>query len=436
MAPSPWSPARRPLRATVVAAVATLGLLVAGAPAEGRSLPGTRAVTRPPVTGVYQLSSADARIASMLAARATTATFGTSFSGVVLDAASQRVVWEKNARTALKPASTTKLATASDALTVFGPDTRFTTKIVQGTASNRVVVVGSGDPGLSSSQLDAMAKKVASTLRGRGITTARVYIDDDVFPTTFTRATGWLSSYVPADFTPLHGLVRDQRDVADTGTDVGTYVRDRLKAYGVSAGYYGRTNSSSRAAVLATSSGPTVSASIGRMLLNSDNEIAEAFHRLVGIARKKGNTWAAARAAQSEVLFQQDLYITALYDGSGLSRSDRLSAIQLARILDRAVDPQRAELWPLRSAASIPTAGRTGTLQAKYGRFSTSPSSCAAGRLWAKTGTLSDVVALAGFTTGTDGRVKTFAFLVNGKSSSLALKQSVDALAATVTGCY
>ena len=32
--------------------------------------------------------------------------------------------------------------------------------------------------------------------------------------------------------------------------------------------------------------------------------------------------------------------------------------------------------------------------------------------------------------------MKTFAFLVNGKTSSTTLKQNVDMLAATVNGCY
>ena len=42
----------------------------------------------------------------------------------------------------------------------------------------------------------------------------------------------------------------------------------------------------------------------------------------------------------------------------------------------------------------------------------------------------------SGWTTGADGRAKTFAFLVNGKTSSTTLKQNVDMLAATVNGCY
>ena len=87
----------------------------------------------------------------------------------------------------------------------------------------------------------------------------------------------------------------------------------------------------------------------------------------------------------------------------------------------------------MQAAQAIPTAGRTGTL--RY-RFTTTQSKCAVGRVWAKTGTLSDVVSLAGFTKGTDGRVKVFAFVVNGKSSTTTLKNDVDMLAATVTGCY
>ena len=87
----------------------------------------------------------------------------------------------------------------------------------------------------------------------------------------------------------------------------------------------------------------------------------------------------------------------------------------------------------MQSAQAIPTAGRTGTLE---NRFTTTQSKCAVGKVWAKTGTLSDVVSLAGFTKGADGRVKAFAFVVNGKDSTTTLKQNIDMLAATVNGCY
>jgi D-alanyl-D-alanine carboxypeptidase/D-alanyl-D-alanine-endopeptidase (penicillin-binding protein 4) len=430
--------ASRPAARAVLGAAIT-GLLLLGSthPASAGTAAATQSAAPAVATSTlaaYTYTAADVRMRSALTSRATSARFGTSFTGAVVDAASNTVVWRKNGDTALMPASTAKLVTAANALTVFGPAKRFTTTVRATTSVNQVIVVGSGDPSLSSAQLDAMARTTAAHLAARGVKSARVWIDDDVFPTP-TLATGWKSSYVPDSITPVRGLVRDQRDLTDTSADVGRYVRDRLTAYGIPTVYYsGRKNAVSGSAVIASSRGATLSTSVSRMLLNSDNEIAEAVHKLVGIAKGTGATWSGARTAQTRVLSQQGLTATALYDGSGLSRADRLSALQLARIVDRGLDPTlQDKLWPMQSAAAIPTAGRTGTL--KY-RFTTTQSKCAVGRLWAKTGRLSDVVSLAGFTKGTDGRLKAFAFVVNGKESSTTLKQSIDMLAATVNGCY
>lgn len=425
---------RRTSRRTAVVAATALGtgVLLAAAPGSATAAPAAT------VAATYAPTPADSRMATALTSRATIARFGTQFSGAVIDATSNTVVWSKNGSTALKPASTTKLVTAANALTVFGPDKRFTTRVRAGSTRDRVIVQGSGDPSLSSVQLDAMARSVAATLAGRGLRTApvRVYVDDDVFPTP-TLATGWKTSYVPDSITPVRGLVRDQSTSSDTSADVGRYFRDRLKVYGIAgAGFYGRGDAVSGSAVLASSQGSALATSVNRMLLRSDNEIAEALHKLVGIAKGTGATWSGARTAQAKVLAQQGLSATALYDGSGLSRSDQLTTVQLARLVDRGVDTSNAALWPMRSAEGMPTAGRTGTLSASSRRFVTAPSSCAAGRLWAKTGRLSDVVALAGFTKGADGRVKIFAFVVNGKESTTTLKQNVDMLAATVNGCY
>lgn len=419
-------------RTAVVAATALAGGILLAA------TPGTATAAPRPSERTYVGSLADSRMATALTSRATTARFGTQFSGAVIDASSNAVVWSKNGTTALMPASTTKLVTAANALTALGPTKRFTTRVRAGAAADQVIVQGSGDPSLSSAQLDGMAKTVAATLTTRGLTTApvRVYVDDDVFPTP-TLATGWKTSYVPDSITPVRGLVRDQSSSSDTSADVGRYFRDRLKVHGIAgAGYSGRADAASSSATLASSQGSALSTSVNRMLLYSDNEIAESLHKLVGIAHGSGATWTGARTAQAATLARQGVSATALYDGSGLSRSDRLTAVQLARLVDRGVDTTNTALWPMRSAEGMPTAGKTGTLSASSKRFVTAQSSCAAGRLWAKTGRLSDVVALAGFTKGADGRVKVFAFVVNGKDSTTTLKQNVDMLAATVTGCY
>jgi D-alanyl-D-alanine carboxypeptidase/D-alanyl-D-alanine-endopeptidase (penicillin-binding protein 4) len=380
----------------------------------------------------YAVSPGDTRMRSALTSRATAARFGTSFSGAVVDAASNATVWSKNGGTGRMPASTTKLVTASNALTLFGPGKRWTTTVRAGAATNQVILVGAGDPSLKSAGIDAMAKTTAAALLAKKITAARVYVDDDVFPTP-SLAYGWKASYVPASITPVRGLVRDQKNTADTSADAGRYFRDRLKARGVTAAvYYGRANAASGSKIIASTTGSTLSTMVSTMLLNSDNEIAEALHKLVSRSMGYGASWSGARTAQAKELAVQKLATGALYDGSGLSRADRITALQLARIVDRGIDPAtQAKLWPL--ASGLPSAGRSGTLAS---RFTTAATKCAVGRVWAKTGTLNDVVALAGWTRGADGRVKTFAFLVNAKTSTTTLKQSVDMLAATVTGCY
>ena len=240
---------------------------------------------------------------------------------------------------------------------------------------------------------------------------------------------------MPDSIAKVRGLVRDQRESSDTSAEAARYFAVQLRSHGITTvGYYGRANAASSSTVIASSQGATLSTMVSRMLLNSDNEIAEALHKIVGYKLGYGTSWSGARSAQAKQLAAQGLKATALYDGSGLSRADRLSALQLTRVVDRALDARYSDrLWPLQSAQAMPTAGRTGTL--KY-RFTTTASKCAVGKVWAKTGSLSDVVSLAGFTKGTDGRVKVFAFVVNGKSSTTTLKQNVDMLAATVNGCY
>ena len=424
----------RPLTLTVLGAAVTGAVLLGVAPPASAVGGVQAAAVSSLATATYAPSAADKRIASALGSRVTTARFGTSFTGAVIDSGSNATVWSRNGGTALKPASTTKLVTASNALSLFGPDRRFTTTVRVGSASNRVILQGSGDPSLSSGGLDAMARTTASTLLAKRITSVRVYVDDDVFPTP-TLAYGWKASYVPDSITPVRGVVRDQRDNSDTSAEAARYFRDRLRAHGVpTVGYYGRANAATTSAVLASTTGSTVATMVSRMLLNSDNEIAESLHKLVGRKLGYGATWTGARTAQAKQLAAQGLSATALYDGSGLSRADRLTAIQLTRVVDRGLDIRyRDRLWPMQSAQAIPTAGKTGTL--KY-RFTTAQSKCAVGKVWAKTGTLSDVVSLAGFTKGTDGRVKVFAFVVNGKDSTTTLKQNIDMLAATVNGCY
>lgn len=91
-------------------------------------------------------------------------------------------------------------------------------------------------------------------------------------------------------------------------------------------------------------------------------------------------------------------------DGSGLSRMDYVSANSLVLLLTHMWnDPAHRE--PFR--ATLPQAAVSGTLA---GRLTGTP---AAGRVWAKTGTLSNVRTLSGYAETRDGEPLVFSILVN-----------------------
>jgi D-alanyl-D-alanine carboxypeptidase/D-alanyl-D-alanine-endopeptidase (penicillin-binding protein 4) len=129
----------------------------------------------------------------------------------------------------------------------------------------------------------------------------------------------------------------------------------------------------------------------------------------------------------------------ALLDGSGLSRKDRVTPRFLIDVLRlaRVTDPARFAV--MFEDEAMPVAGRSGTLDDRYGRFVTRQSRCAAGDVRAKTGTLFDTVGLSGVATTSTGRERVFSILVNDRPqrfSTLSTRQAVDGLAATIAGCW
>ena len=92
-------------------------------------------------------------------------------------------------------------------------------------------------------------------------------------------------------------------------------------------------------------------------------------------------------------------------DGSGLSRYDYLTADALTWLLTYLwADPKHAELY----RAALPVFGVTGNIA---GRLKDTPAS---GRVWAKTGSMSQVRSLSGYIVTAEGEPLVFAFIVNG----------------------
>jgi serine-type D-Ala-D-Ala carboxypeptidase/endopeptidase (penicillin-binding protein 4) len=405
---------------------------------------------------------AQQRIVSLLPQRvARTAALGRYRTGLVTDPVTGAALWSSGATTPMRGASTTKLATAITTLQVLGTSTRFPTRVVAGRTAREVVLVAGGDPMLTSTQLKALARSTAAALLPAvpaapqtppapttppKVVRFTVTVDDTLFPAP-TSASGWTSSYQPYVVTPVRPLVRDLRNGWDTAADVTTYFTGQVNAALASSlkartditphvVYTGRLKATPGAAELARFAGNTSGAALRWMLLVSDNDVAEMLFRLNAIASGAGGSWSAASSSELSTLRSLGIDVTGwrIYDGSGVSRNDRVTARGLVQLLTVAASPKRPKLNVLRGW--LPVAGNSGTLDA---RFTARPTSCARGKVYAKTGTLFDTIGLAGYAKGSDGHWRTFAVLVRSvdpRYSKLQVRRAVEVIPATATGCY
>ncbi|RMH63365.1 MAG: D-alanyl-D-alanine carboxypeptidase/D-alanyl-D-alanine-endopeptidase [Cyanobacteria bacterium J003] len=106
-----------------------------------------------------------------------------------------------------------------------------------------------------------------------------------------------------------------------------------------------------------------------------------------------------------------------LVDGSGLSRQDWLTPNGLVTLLQQMARTDHALLW----RRSLPLAGRSGTLRQRL------RDTAAQDRVWAKTGTLRGVAALAGYVEPLEDRPLVFSMVVNQAGETTAhLRAGLD----------
>jgi D-alanyl-D-alanine carboxypeptidase/D-alanyl-D-alanine-endopeptidase (penicillin-binding protein 4) len=157
--------------------------------------------------------------------------------------------------------------------------------------------------------------------------------------------------------------------------------------------------------VLASHDGPPLSELIKSINKPSQNLHAEMMLRLLGARVKGEGSLAAGLAAVREFLKRVGApgESWSLIDGSGLSRTDLLTAHEIVSLL-AAMDRHR---YAAAFRDSLPVAGLDGTLAS---RMKGTP---AAKRVFAKTGTLRQANALAGYLTTRQGERLAFSIVVN-----------------------
>lgn len=387
----------------------------------------------------------------------------------------------QRAGTPLVPAALMQIVTGAVILEAAGPAATYTTEVfvrrdaleaaAGGVLTADLYLVGRGDPVLSTlayvgrfdepiafTDFAELAVKTAASLRNLGIARVEgaVLADETRFPEAERDYTAqivqpdslpiWKESYVASNQAgPLSGLLLNDGYVSfpadagptqnvradDPGLHAAQVLDGLIEARGVPVSVEAATGTAppvSELVSLGDVESPPMAEIVARMLRQSDNTTAEMLLKEIG-RRSWGSARAEAVVGAHDVLQRQLGMPTAgvvISDGSGLSVHNRLTCDLVAGLLLQAGPDS-----PLVQGLAV--VGESGTL--RDCEVGPDPSTGAApapvpgegavapdlptGTVWAKTGTLDDVSALAGMTVARNGDVLTFALISNREGLSL-----------------
>jgi len=288
----------------------------------------------------------------------------------LLDLSTGEIVFESNAFSQRKPASTMKILAAAATLKHLDPNYVFSTTVSLGPVKDSLVINGDYDPWISFNDKTAKKMKRTSFLRlafnslsaakknsGGSVKNLKIYYND-------------LYSNEVATFKAFY----KKRGVKTSFIRV-----TEPKAQEISG------------AQILFSDSPTVKEMMNWFLLWSDNALSERMARLS--AKAAGHEFNDKGVAITFSTLLQEMEIDPskiiIKDASGLSRENKVTANVMAKLLYKVhSDPLLATL-----IEGLPVSGESGTLERRY--VETAPG--AVGLVKAKTGTLTGTVSLAGY---------------------------------------
>ena len=346
---------------------------------------------------------------------------GSHAGAYAVDLGSGRVLYSRNANLRLAPASNEKLLTTSSALLRLGPDTTLDTVVrpapdavlqPDGTLAGDLILVGAGDPSLN----DVAMRDLVAQLRRAGIrrVTGAIVGDESLFDNrrgSYDSNFGY-DSDLGGELGALtwgHGRF-DSRGPAFYAASRLRYFM-KLSNVGVTKKVSVSPAATIETPTLAVHASPTIAELISITNHPSDNFYAETLLKLLGARAGTGGSTARGITAAQEVL--KELGVRAkMVDGSGLSRVDRVSTRQIARLLTALAGRPRARDF----RASLAAPGEWGTLEHRM------TGTAARGRCRAKTGTLIGVSALSGYCVDPAGHTIVFSLIENGVCAVCAKK--------------
>jgi D-alanyl-D-alanine carboxypeptidase/D-alanyl-D-alanine-endopeptidase (penicillin-binding protein 4) len=383
----------------------------AGTPGSDR----TRVASRPAVDSLHAALLKQFRIA------------GPNSGAAVYDLSAGEQLYALRDQVKRAPASVEKLFTTVALLRVMGPGARLHTDVLgdgrlsHGVWHGNLYLRGGGDPTFGESGFQRLyehgygptAAQLVSQLRRKGIrrVTGRLYADESLFD---RRRGGLITHYAPdtPDFGgQLSALTYDHGSGTNRLLPAQFAVKQvalTMRGSGVQVRWDKHTAvTPDRAHVLASVSSPPLSVMTRLMDVPSDDLFAEMFTKQLGVLfGGAGTISAGARVIADTIASSYDLHPRIL-DGSGLSRDDRSSPLEIVDLL-RAVwrTAVGGEL-----AASMATVGVEGTVKG------IGTKTAAQGRCIAKTGTLDYVTNLAGYCRARGGHTLAFALMIDGPAN-------------------
>jgi len=362
------------------------------------------------------------------------------FVGIVIDPATNEVLFDRGGQSEATPASVIKIVTAAAALQTLGPDTRFETTVVTGSQPGTVVLVGGGDATLSTlpegqesvyqgaPKLQTLAEQVVAALRseleeGERVRITEVVLDSSLWSPEDRWDSSWSNDARSRGFISQVTALQVDGDRADPTVTLsrrsdnaidraGRAFVDELRRAGNTAGFVrvsaGTADQGAR--VLGAVSSQPVSALTTYMLKESDNTLAEVLARhvslAVGLGGRSDTLGEAMLSALGGVGASADQLV--VQDGSGLSPLNRVQPAFIASLLAQVYRGDQA-LAGVRDG--LPISGVDGSLKDRF----TLANSSAHGFVFAKTGSISTVRSLAGIVSAQDGTDLVFAFFSSGE---------------------
>jgi serine-type D-Ala-D-Ala carboxypeptidase/endopeptidase (penicillin-binding protein 4) len=329
------------------------------------------------------------------------------------------------------PASVEKLWTTAALMEKLGPNARLHTSLL-GTGSERhgvwhgnLYLRGGGDPTFGDPTFNRTwefgygptAAQLTDQLATRGIkrVTGQLFADESMFD---RKRGGLMTNYLPdvPDFGgQLSALTYDHGATVPHYSPAVFAARElalvmRGSHITVKASRREKTTPDD-AKVLATVSSPPLSVMTRLMDVPSDDLYAELFAKQLGVLFGRGGSISdGAQVIGHTIADTYGLHPTIL-DGSGLSRNDRSSPLEVVDLL--------REVWgtPVghHLVASLPTVGKEGTVRG------IGLKTAAVGNCVAKTGTLNYVTNLAGYCRSRGGHTLAFTLMVDGPDNGIAV---------------